>query len=120
MGKWIVVAQYVGTGDAYRTEVLRQVDGTREDALDALVAVARTYREPMREKRRQVFRLPGGASFLVIVKGLASETKIMISVAEMVWDSKDPEIAKAVDGEDAARFAPPSSAPTPEDAAPSQ
>ncbi|MFI8293929.1 hypothetical protein EAO71_05930 [Streptomyces sp. ms191] len=96
MGKWIVVAQY-GKGETYFTEVLRRLTGTRDEALEALRAATLTYGAPMREKWREVYRFPGGDSYLVIVKGAVSLTEYRIGIAEKVWDSNDPAVAKAVD-----------------------
>ncbi|MDX2564327.1 hypothetical protein PV371_32400 [Streptomyces sp. TX20-6-3] len=87
MEKWIVYAQY-GSGDSYFTEVVSRVTGTREDARTALLAATRTYREPMREKWREVYRMPGGDSYLVIVKGAVTLSEITMGIAELVHDSK--------------------------------
>ncbi|MGW0119988.1 hypothetical protein [Streptomyces sp. NPDC003327] len=95
MGKWIVVAQ-LGSGDSYLTEVVTRLTGTREDARRALTAATRTYRAPMREKWREVYRFPGGDSYLVIVKGAVSLNEITLSIAELVHDSTDPSVAARV------------------------
>lgn len=87
MEKWIVYAQY-GSGDSYFTEVLARVSGTRDDAREALLGVTRTYRAPLREKWREVYRMPDGDSYLVIVKGAVTLTEITMGIAELVHDSK--------------------------------
>ncbi|MFE6104329.1 hypothetical protein ACFVQ4_30820 [Streptomyces laurentii] len=91
MGHWLIVARYtVGGSDYYKTEVVREVTGDREEAEEALRQVALAFREPMREKRRQVFRMGGGDSYLVRVKGMVSETETILSLAELVYDSAPP------------------------------
>ncbi|WP_318207526.1 MULTISPECIES: hypothetical protein [unclassified Streptomyces] len=87
MEKWIVYAQYK-SGDSCFTEVVSRVTGTRDDAREALTTATRTFREPMREKWREVYRMPGGDSYLVIVKGAVTLTEITMGIAEMVHDSK--------------------------------
>ncbi|MER7519807.1 hypothetical protein [Streptomyces sp. NPDC126499] len=86
MGEWAVIAQY-DAGENHRTRVVREVTGTREQARDALWKAALSYREPVREKRRRVYRLAGGDSYLVRVNGLMSETDTVLSLAELVHDS---------------------------------
>ncbi|MEU7115329.1 hypothetical protein [Streptomyces sp. NPDC046182] len=93
MGKWIIVAQRGSNGDTYRCEVVRRVTGSREDAQEALRAVSLTFREPWREKSREVYQYPSGDSCLLIVRGLMSETLITLSIAEQVHDSAGPEPA---------------------------
>ncbi|WP_432752613.1 hypothetical protein ACE1OA_08980 [Streptomyces sp. JL2001] len=95
MGKWIVVAQY-GKGETYVTEVVRRLTGTRDEALEELRAATLAYGAPMREKWREVYRFPGGESYLVIVKGAVSLTEYRLAIAEQVWDSNDPAVAKTV------------------------
>ncbi|MCX2181838.1 hypothetical protein KV205_15030 [Streptomyces sp. SKN60] len=99
MGNWVVVAQYgvASDGNAFRTELVRTVTGSREEAREALRETALAYREPMREKRRRVFRLSGGDSYLVRVNGLVSETDTVLTIAELVYDSADPKLGP-VDG----------------------
>ncbi|MET9950651.1 hypothetical protein ABZ135_03765 [Streptomyces sp. NPDC006339] len=89
MGTWAVIAQY-GSGENYRTRVVDEVTGTREQARDALWKAALTFRQPVREKRRRVYRLGTGDSYLVRVSGLMSETDSVLSLAELVHDSTDP------------------------------
>ncbi|MFE4592557.1 hypothetical protein [Streptomyces laurentii] len=92
MGHWLIVARYtVGGSDYYKTEVVREVTGDREEAEEALRQVALAFREPMREKRRQVFRMGGGDSYLVRVKGMVSDTETILSLAELVYDSAEPD-----------------------------
>ncbi|MFB7514434.1 hypothetical protein [Streptomyces sp. NPDC056144] len=96
MGKWVVFAQY-GSGETYRTEFVARVTGTREDAREAMRAATRTCRAPLREKWREVYRLPGGDSYLVIVKGAASLNEVTLTIAEMVYDSADPAVEAAAE-----------------------
>ncbi|WP_328942198.1 hypothetical protein OG259_11535 [Streptomyces sp. NBC_00250] len=86
--KWIVFAQYK-SGDSCFTEVVSRVTGTREDAREQLLAATRAYHAPMREKWREVYRMPGGDSYLVIVKGAVTLSEITMGIAELVHDSKD-------------------------------
>ncbi|MEV5974531.1 hypothetical protein [Streptomyces sp. NPDC051921] len=88
MGKWAVVARY-SQGDHHVTEVVSRVTGTREDAEEALQLAVRSYRAPKREKWREVYRFPGGDSYLVIVKGAVTFLEITLSLAELVHDTKD-------------------------------
>ncbi|MCT4352537.1 hypothetical protein M5362_05240 [Streptomyces sp. Je 1-79] len=91
MGKWIVVAQYGASDSTYRSEVVRKITGTREDAREAMRAASLTYQKPWREKSREVYRFPGGDSCLLIVRGAMSETQTTLSIAELVHDSADPK-----------------------------
>ncbi|GAA3390051.1 hypothetical protein [Streptomyces roseoviridis] len=86
MGEWAVVAQY-GAGENHRTRVVREVTGTLEQARDALWKTALSYREPVREKRRRVYRLGTGDAYLLRVSGLMSETDTLLTLAELVHDS---------------------------------
>ncbi|MFF9018282.1 hypothetical protein ACF09C_35650 [Streptomyces sp. NPDC014870] len=95
MGKWIVVAQRGAGGDTYRTEVVQRITGTREDAQEALRAASLTYGEPWRERSREVYRLPSGDSYVVVVRGMMSETYVVLSIAELVHDSAAPDGAQA-------------------------
>lgn len=88
MGKWVVVAQY-GAGERYVTEVISRVTGTREHAEEAMLLATRSYGAPMREKWREVFRLAGGGSCLVRVKGATTLREITLTIGELVHDSKD-------------------------------
>ncbi|MEU7074638.1 hypothetical protein AB0B30_32975 [Streptomyces narbonensis] len=99
MGKWVVIAQYA-SGESYRTELVARVTGSRQDARTAMRDATRTCRAPMREKWREVYRLPGGDSYLVIVKGAASMSEVTLTIAEMVYDSTDPAVEAAADAED--------------------
>ncbi|MFF0436404.1 hypothetical protein ACFYU9_29845 [Streptomyces sp. NPDC004327] len=89
MGKWAVVAQY-GLRQVYVTEILSRVEGTREEAREALLEATRRYHPPRREHRRQVYRLPGGDSYLLVVEGAVSRREITLSLAELVYDSAAP------------------------------
>ncbi|MFE0703846.1 hypothetical protein [Streptomyces sp. NPDC058872] len=100
MGKWVVVAQFV-SGDSYLTEVVARISGTREDARRAMRAATRTCRTPMREKWREVYRLPGGDGYLVIVKGAATLSEVTLTIAEMVYDSADPTVEAEAGEEEA-------------------
>jgi hypothetical protein len=90
MGHGLIMARYVGGSDYCKTEILREVTGDREEAEEALRGAALTFREPMREKRRQVFRMGAGDSYLVRVKGMVSDTETILSLAELVYDSAAP------------------------------
>ncbi|GGY68275.1 hypothetical protein [Streptomyces omiyaensis] len=94
MGRWAVVAQW-GAGETYNTEIVTRVTGSREDARAALTEATRVVRKPMREKHRSVYRFPGGDSYLVVVQGALSRTETTVSIAELVYDSADPSIARA-------------------------
>ncbi|MFF5971585.1 hypothetical protein ACFY7C_08640 [Streptomyces sp. NPDC012769] len=124
MGTWAVIAQY-GSGENYRTRVVGEVTGTREQAREALWKAAQTFREPVREKRRRVYRLGDGDSCLVRVNGMMSETYSVLSLAELVHDSADPSAGAAeLFTEAAGPFGPAADASAgaaaPEDAPPAQ
>ncbi|MFC8510306.1 hypothetical protein ACFU3J_05775 [Streptomyces sp. NPDC057411] len=98
MEKWAVIAQYA-QGDRYVTDVVSRVTGTREDALEALRLAATSYRTPMREKWREVYRLSGGDSYLVIARGAVSLLETTLSIAELVHDTKDWDAWPAAPGD---------------------
>ncbi|MGW4162304.1 hypothetical protein [Streptomyces sp. NPDC004788] len=89
MGKWAVVAQDVSGADA---KLVTEMTGSRAEAEAALRRFALTYHKPMREKRRWVYRL-GEDRCLVRVMGLVGITDTVLSLAELVYDSADPDAA---------------------------
>ncbi|MFE5632016.1 hypothetical protein [Streptomyces sp. NPDC056543] len=91
MGKWVIVAQRGSNGDTYRSEVVRRVTGSREDAREAMRAASLTFYQPWKEKSREVYRYPSGDGCLLIVRGLMSETLITLTIAELVHDSADSD-----------------------------
>ncbi|MEU8544868.1 hypothetical protein AB0C52_33535 [Streptomyces sp. NPDC048717] len=91
MGHWLIVARYDNGADSYRTDLVAEVTGDREQAEEALRRAALTYRAPMREKRRQVYRMGESDSYLVRVKGRVSATETVLSLAELVYDSAEPD-----------------------------
>ncbi|KAA0921540.1 hypothetical protein [Streptomyces apricus] len=93
MGEWVVIAEYYS--DVHRTEFVCRGQETRDQALEALRKAVHTY-APSRhiaEKRRQVYRLDGQESYLVVIKGKLTQWECTLRVAELVSDSADPAVA---------------------------
>ncbi|MDQ1046704.1 hypothetical protein [Streptomyces sp. V4I2] len=102
MGKWVVIAEY-RSGDYDESEIFG-VGSTKDQALEALRGLTRTYlpRPGIIEQWRQTYRLADHESYVVMIKGKMSLWHCTLRVAELVADSADPALAKAVQAEDAA------------------
>ncbi|MFD9193689.1 hypothetical protein ACFWCA_36480 [Streptomyces phaeochromogenes] len=90
MGNWVVVVQYYS--DTYRTEFIRRGLETEEQALEELRAAVHTYlpSKHVVEQWRQVYRLAGQESYLVVIKGRLTKWECSLRVAELISDTTDP------------------------------
>ncbi|MFG2025693.1 hypothetical protein [Streptomyces sp. NPDC048825] len=102
MGSWIVIAQCHYNGDYLQTAIIREVNGTKEQALGELRAVVHTYRPRTRivEKWRRVYRLADGESYFVLIKGMATLWNCTLQIAELVSDSADQSEARSMQAEE--------------------
>jgi hypothetical protein len=102
MGNWVVIAQY-DYGEHYVTNIIRDGLDTRGQALEELRAAVHTYLPTKRivESWRRVYRLDDRASYLVVIKGMASRWYCTLRVAELVLDSTDPNASRVLHAEDA-------------------
>jgi hypothetical protein len=95
MGSWGVIAQS-RAGDYHNAEIICEMNGTKDQALEALSTVVHTYlpRDTgwFIEKWRRVYRLAGGESYFVLIKGKATLWNCTLQVAELVSDSKRPDM----------------------------
>ncbi|MEU9287745.1 hypothetical protein AB0D57_24325 [Streptomyces sp. NPDC048275] len=104
MGSWIVIAQCHYNGDHLQTAIIREVNGTKEQALGELRAVVHTYRPRTRiiEQWRRVYRLADGESYFVLIKGRATLWHCTLQVAELVSDSADQGEVRSMRAEETA------------------
>ncbi|MFG2586758.1 hypothetical protein [Streptomyces sp. NPDC048438] len=97
MPRWgLVVEQNLGFGRQGRmwsVGVMDHVEGTREDALDALRVRAERFEpiHPANPKRRALYREADG--FLLVVEGVWQPFHCRFTVAEQLYDSAAPEPA---------------------------
>ncbi len=95
MPRWgLVVEQNLGFGGQRRmwtADVLGHVDGTREEALEALRVRAETYAptHPFSPRRRRIYREQDG--FLLVLDGSWQSFHCRFTVAEQLLDSAAPE-----------------------------
>lgn len=90
-----MVVEYQGDGrDDY--DIIRDAGRTKEEALDTLRALLRTYlpRPRIVEKWRQVYRFTDGESYVVLIKGSVTQWRCTLRAAELVSDSTDPAVAR--------------------------
>ncbi|NSC21315.1 hypothetical protein FM076_08870 [Streptomyces albus subsp. chlorinus] len=93
MTTWGLVAEYtVGMGENKHlvAHVIGHVEGTREEAMEALHRRARHYRpeHPRSPRRRRLFRT--GEGFLLVVDGSYETFGTRFQVAELLEDSEAP------------------------------
>ncbi|GAA2819470.1 hypothetical protein RMN57_29370 [Kitasatospora sp. CM 4170] len=95
MARWALVVQEtegVGNDRIWGTNVLAEVEGTREDALAELKRIVPTYtpQHPFNSRQRTLLR--DGDTYLLISKGSVRDYHCVFKVWELLWDSKRPEI----------------------------
>ncbi|NEB39315.1 hypothetical protein [Streptomyces sp. SID14515] len=101
MPRWgLIVEQNLGFGGQRRVwsaDVLGHVDGTREEALEALRVRAETYAptHPFSPRRRRIYREQDG--FLLVLDGSWQSFHCRFTVAEQLLDSAAPEPRPAPD-----------------------
>ncbi|MFD9719792.1 hypothetical protein [Streptomyces sp. NPDC059076] len=91
MSRWIVLAtplQGVSTMNC-DTKIAREVEGTEDDALDALLSVANTFTDKVKVRRREVFRV-SDRSYFIRIRNRISTYAYMIQIAALVSDSDQP------------------------------
>lgn len=101
MPRWgLVVEQNLGFGGQRRVwsaDVLDHVDGTREEALEALRVRAETFvpTHPYSPRRRRIYREQDG--FLLVLDGSLQSFHCRFTVAEQILDSAAPKPSPAAD-----------------------
>ncbi|WP_395293586.1 hypothetical protein ACF9IK_08225 [Kitasatospora hibisci] len=95
MARWALVVQEtegVGHDRIWGTNVLAEVEGTREDALAELKRIVPAYtpQHPFNSRRRTLLR--DGDTYLLISKGSMRDYHCVFTVWELLWDSTRPEI----------------------------
>jgi hypothetical protein len=118
----LIVEQMRGVGDArvWEHQVVAHVDGTREQAMEALRGLA--MRRAADRKRARLYRSDDG--YVLVVLGWARDRDTRFSIAELVWSSepvRQPEPDVVPEPQDAAPVQgsfplprPPGPAPPPE------
>lgn len=95
MSRWIVLVsplQGVSTMNC-NTKIVREVDGTEEEAREALLTAANTYSDSiMKLRRREVFRV-SERSYFIRIQNRMNKYAYMVQLAELVSDSDRPDDA---------------------------
>jgi hypothetical protein len=87
MARWGLIIermQGVGNSAAWEHRVVKHCDGTREQAMEALQALAMRYAAS--HKRARLYRSDDG--FVLVVFGWLGDRDYRFSVAELVWSSE--------------------------------
>lgn len=98
MARWIVLVSPVDgvPAEARNTDVLRELSGTEEEAMNMLLDEVNTYTGSFgRVRRRQVFRC-SERSYFVRLQGRMFTYGYSVQLAELVADSQDPGLPDAV------------------------
>ncbi|WP_406206405.1 hypothetical protein OH807_32765 [Kitasatospora sp. NBC_01560] len=95
MARWALVVQEtegVGNDRIWGTNVLGEIEGTREEALAELKRLVPTYspQHPFNSRQRTLLR--DGDTYLLISKGSMRDYHCVFKVWELLWDSTRPEI----------------------------
>ncbi|WP_369182646.1 hypothetical protein [Streptomyces sp. Y1] len=93
--RWaLVVEEVVGVGRdrTWGHQVLAEVVGTREEAVEELRRIAPTFtpQHPMSPRHQMLLR--DGDTFLLISRGSMRDYHCVFRVWELLWDSKRPEV----------------------------
>ncbi|MGX1471249.1 UNVERIFIED_CONTAM: hypothetical protein RKD50_000057 [Streptomyces canus] len=98
MSRWIVVVTPVGgvAAEASSVRTLAEFEGSAEEAMTELAKRVNTYdRDVTKVKRREVFRYSDRAYF-VRVNGLLHEFEYFFQLAELVADTKSPDLPDTI------------------------
>ncbi|MFI6152744.1 hypothetical protein ACIBCA_08625 [Kitasatospora sp. NPDC051170] len=95
MARWaLVVEETVGIGEnrIWGSQVLGEVEGSREEAVEELRRVVPTFtpQHPFNSRHRTLLR--DGDTYLLICRGSMRDYHCVFKVWEMLWDSKRPEV----------------------------
>jgi len=98
MPRWIVLVTPVGgvAAEASSVRTLAEFEGSAEEAMTEFAKSVDTYdRDVAKVKRREVFRC-SDRSYFVRVNGRLSEVEYFFRLAELVADTKSPDLPDTI------------------------